>query len=425
MSNPWLDVRITPDGPEISTSVTPQEAAVLMRYANGRDCLEIGSAFGFSAITMARADASSVVAVDSHWNSNSNQWKDTLPVMLSNLDAYGVTGKVTILKLPSEEALPALVKQGKKFGLIFVDADHSREAVLHDVSWAKQLLTEDGVIACHDYGLHGIETVTCAVDDLFPEGPDEFAGTLFVTRLKEKAQISLSGGDLLLIVPSRGRPDNITRLLDAVHSTSRLKTHVRVAIDYDDPESSRYEYAFSRSSKDGDILHYGPRMGLASWTNEIATGKAKDYPYLASVGDDMVPRTPGWDRALVQAIERMGGTGFSYPWDSLREDIPEMCVISSDIVRELGWFCLPDLKHFFIDNVWADLGHGANCIRHCRSIDVEHVHPRAGKATGDKTYTDSSDKLIPDRDAYYRWKRDGRMAQDIKTIAVLREKIAA
>ena len=45
----------------------------------------------------------------------------------------------------------------------------------------------------------------------------------------------------------------------------------------------------------------------------IAVPAAEEYPYLASFGDDMVPRTPEWQKALIEGIERMGGTGFTYP----------------------------------------------------------------------------------------------------------------
>ena len=89
------------------------------------------------------------------------------------------------------------------------------------------------------------------------------------------------------------------------------------------------------------MLEVGPRNGLCGWTNEVAVRRAAEYPYLASLGDDMVPRTKGWDRALVRAITDMGGTGLAYPWDGTREDIPEAVVLSSDIVQALGWMCAP------------------------------------------------------------------------------------
>ena len=124
--------------------------------------------------------------------------------------------------------------------------------------------------------------------------------------------------DLLIVVPSRGRPGNIARLLDAVHATARAVTHVHVAVDDDDPELDRYRYVMEQAAQEGDKLTVGPRKGLTAWTNEIAVPAATEYPFLASLGDDMVPRTPGWDKALIKGIVRMGGTGFVYPFDGVR-----------------------------------------------------------------------------------------------------------
>jgi hypothetical protein len=221
--------------------------------------------------------------------------------------------------------------------------------------------------------------------------------------------------DLLVIVPSRGRPQNIARLLDAVHDTARMDTHVHVAVDDDDPELERYQYVMNQAGRDGDRLATGPRKGLAAWTDQIAVTRAAEYPFLASLGDDHVPWTPGWDRALIRGIAGMGGTGITYPWDATREDIPEAAVMSSDIVQALGWMCLPGLEHWYIDNVWADLGRGAGCLRHLRAVKVEH----AWKA--DQTSRESGEKLTADRDTYYAWRRSDRMTRDIDTVLSLRE----
>ena len=222
-------------------------------------------------------------------------------------------------------------------------------------------------------------------------------------------------GDLLIIVPSRGRPKNIARLLDSVHELKKLTTHVYVATDDDDPDRSHYEYVFDKAQHEGDVLATGMRKGLASWTNEIALEYAGRYQYLASFGDDHVPRTKGFDRALCRGIEDMGGTGFTYPWDGIREDIPEAVVMSSDIVQALGWMCLPSLQHFYVDNVWADLGQSAGCIRHLRAIAVDHVRP-----TGDATYSAASEKLDADRTAYHEWRKN-QMISDVNVITSLRD----
>ena len=88
--------------------------------------------------------------------------------------------------------------------------------------------------------------------------------------------------------------------------------------------------------------------------------------------------------------------------------------MSSDIVRALGWMALPDCQHWYIDNVWADLGRGAGCLRHLRAIAVDH------QWKADQTSKDSGERLAADRDAYYAWRKT-RMAGDVETVAALRE----
>jgi predicted O-methyltransferase YrrM len=177
MHLPWHDTA-PGDGPPISTSVLPAEAAKLAALAAGQYVLEIGSAYGYSAVTMALT-GSPVTAVDPHtWIPGS------LPAMERNLDAYGVQDRVTIVQQPSADVLAALAGDRQNGpGLVFVDGDHSYEAVRADVTGALKVLRPGGVLACHDYG----EDCCCpgvrqALDEIFPGGPDELAGSLFVVK---------------------------------------------------------------------------------------------------------------------------------------------------------------------------------------------------------------------------------------------------
>jgi hypothetical protein len=226
--------------------------------------------------------------------------------------------------------------------------------------------------------------------------------------------------DMLVIVPSRGRPHYAARLVEAVHRTRRAVTHVHVAVDEDDPALPEYRKAM-RCLADGDQFETGEPAGLAEWTNRVAVRAAGEYRVLASLGDDMVPRTPGWDAALIRAIDGMGGTGFAYPWTGTREDIPECVAVSSDIVAALGWMCEPSLKHFWVDNVWADLGRGAGCLRLLRAVAVDHHRALMGKAPADATARSAAKKIPADEAAYQQWRAE-RMADDIAVVRALRER---
>lgn len=226
---------------------------------------------------------------------------------------------------------------------------------------------------------------------------------------------------LLVITPSRERPKSVARLLDAIHDTAKIDTHLHVCVDDDDETLPDYRRVFDHAGGENDVLEIGPRKGLCGWTDEIAIRRAPEYDFLASFGDDMVPRTPGWDFLLTRGITDMGGTGIVYPWDGTREDIPEAPVMSSDIVAELGWMCLPGLKHWYCDDVWGEIGRRAGCLRHLRAVHVEHLHPGSGVTPFDKTNADSSGSLAADRGVYREWRRT-RMDEDVSKIAALRER---
>jgi predicted O-methyltransferase YrrM len=174
MHLPWRDVA-PGAGPAISTSVTDAEAAMLGRLAAGRQVLEVGSASGYSAVVMALAGADHIVAVDPHtWIPGSYE------AMLANLAAYQVTDRVEIIREYSQSALPQLAGEDARFGLVFVDGDHSADAARHDLRWALKLLKPGGVLAVHDY----LEDCCCpgvreAADGMFGEG-GEVTGTLLV-----------------------------------------------------------------------------------------------------------------------------------------------------------------------------------------------------------------------------------------------------
>jgi predicted O-methyltransferase YrrM len=173
MHLPWRGVAPAEGAQPISTSLTGNEAAALAGLATGRDVLEVGSAFGFSACVMALAGARHVTAVDPH------TWLNSHAAMTANLDACGVTGQVTVIRGTSPAALDGL----GPFGLVFIDGDHAAEAVTADVEAARKVLGSGGVLACHDLG----EDCCCpgvraALDALFPAGPSEQVDTLAIYR---------------------------------------------------------------------------------------------------------------------------------------------------------------------------------------------------------------------------------------------------
>jgi len=167
----WRDVA-PGSGPAISSSITQSETAELQRLAKDVSVLEIGSAYGYSAIAMALAGGH-VTAVDPHTGHHS------FGTMHANLGIYRVADRVEVICARSQEALPDLYDRGERFDVIFVDGDHTDAAVEHDVRWAVKLLKAGGVLACHDYDEATCPGVRVALDRLFG-GPGVLTDTLAV-----------------------------------------------------------------------------------------------------------------------------------------------------------------------------------------------------------------------------------------------------
>jgi hypothetical protein len=224
--------------------------------------------------------------------------------------------------------------------------------------------------------------------------------------------------DLLVIVPSRGRPANVARLLKALEHTMRSEGELVLGLDEDDPTLQQTRDAIAAASFPVRV-RVGRRNTWAGWTNDLAVPAADSFAALCSLGDDHVPLTPGWDIRLIDAIRAAGGTGFAYGNDRLQGyRLPTAVVVSSDIVRALGWLCQPSLRHYFNDDVWKSLGEAAGCIRYLPAVVIEHRH-RSRTGHSDATYAEALAYWSADRVAYDTW-REERMAEDVRKITTLR-----
>src|SRR6266498_2091269 len=116
MSLPWRPVPVD-GGPPILTSITEAETAMLAELAaTAGDTVDIGSAYGYSAVVMAKAGAR-VTTIDPHAGENPG----TLDTLMANLQAYQAN-TVTVSVGTSQEVLPRLPLGW--FGLVFIDGDH-------------------------------------------------------------------------------------------------------------------------------------------------------------------------------------------------------------------------------------------------------------------------------------------------------------
>ena len=195
------------------------------------------------------------------------------------------------------------------------------------------------------------------------------------------------GKDVLVIVPTRGRPDASVEFHKEFLAKSMI-SDLMFAIDEDDADSySRIE---------GVLYEVNPRMGMNGTLNYVATKYADKYKYIAFMGDDHRVRTFGWDIVMT---EKMGSLGVAYGNDLIQgQALPTAVLMSSNIIKAIGYMAPPKQKHMYLDNFWLDLGTRLNAIHYLEDVIIEHLHFSVGKSDMDSSYQETNDSAIYNAD---------------------------
>ena len=213
---------------------------------------------------------------------------------------------------------------------------------------------------------------------------------------------------LAILVPTRGRPQNMARLSEALKNTCTSDYHLYVRMDDDD--TAKYP-----AIENGTYIS-GPRVFFAGSVNELASLASVDgFTHIAILGDDVLPETLGWDETMMNAVPDLG---VAYGSDGLEElhgvELPTHVVVPIAMYERLGWIALPALRHLFCDNVWKELGMATNFV-YLPDVKLTHLHRWNKSAPDDKTYQEANDKTKRqiDKEAFELW-RKGKGLRDAK-----------
>ena len=219
--------------------------------------------------------------------------------------------------------------------------------------------------------------------------------------------------DLLLAVPSRGRPQNIRRLVGTLKETCQAETDIVVGLDTDDPALTAYEDALEES-----LTAYVVKPDLhkvTAWTNHLVGKYIDGYQAFGQVGDDNVFKTPGWDVQIMDALEK---TPFAFGNDQYpsREPGTLSCHVfmRTEVVKTLGYFGPPSIAHMYVDVAWYAWGTACG-ITYLHDVLIPHLHYTTG-APHDETYQNSFAGTGADLQAWHAYCRSGQLNADIRKL---------
>ena len=197
------------------------------------------------------------------------------------------------------------------------------------------------------------------------------------------------------ILPTRSRPHNLSRLIDA-YSLTGASTPVELCIDFDDPLREQYE---TMEIPPGWMIEVGHRGPLSAIYNN-AFERHRDAAWFGFIADDVVPTTNAWD---VRLIEAAGSDGMAVPAGGETTGGCPHFVLGGELVRSVGWLSLPGLDRIYIDTVWGDIAKSRGVYREVQDVKLEHHHFSNGKALLDKTYLKS--RKAQDKIIYENWRK--------------------
>lgn len=230
--------------------------------------------------------------------------------------------------------------------------------------------------------------------------------------------------DLLVIIPTRGRPGAVREIVQAWDDTGAT-ADLLFAVDTDDPELAAYKAAAKELSGDQRVRFvFWARKRLCGTLNQAAVKNADSYRFLAFMGDDHRPRPAAmaWDARIRECLS--GGPGIVYGNDLLQgEAMATAVAMTSDIVTTLGYFAPDCLVHLCLDLCWVDWGRGMGRITYLDDMVIEHLHPAAGKAAVDQVYEDcnSPERATADGAAYIDYRDNGGLEADLVKLRKLVE----
>ena len=200
----------------------------------------------------------------------------------------------------------------------------------------------------------------------------------------------------LVILPTRSRPENAERCINALKEHSVMSDF---CIAIDDDQADLYPRL------DGVIYEVNPRLRMNGTLNLVANKYVDKYKTIYFLGDDHLVRTPNWDEYLAGAIATKG-YGLAYGNDLLQGiSLATAVMMSTNIIKAVGYMAPPKLVHLFMDNYWMSLGRKLGTLWYFDKVIIEHLHPVAGKVEWDEQYMEANSTEVSegDRDEFLRY----------------------
>ena len=187
---------------------------------------------------------------------------------------------------------------------------------------------------------------------------------------------------IALMVPTYGR------------SSTYLSEFISSAMEMSSPAISRFLFCVNKNDDETISFlkkkHFGefkcdtiiedlPKINLARYFNMLYD-KAKEYGedcVVSQLGDDMVFRTPGWDKKILETINAYNGVGVF--WCNDDYIAAERCPVNLFVTRKMVEaterpFMCETFEADMIDYIWGKVGKYTRTSHYLPDVHIWHNH---------------------------------------------------
>jgi hypothetical protein len=220
---------------------------------------------------------------------------------------------------------------------------------------------------------------------------------------------------IAVVCPTRNRPQNAERCFSFFKKNSGEMSNFYLIIRKEE------EKIYQNVNSQKIFVSNSPRFGMCDPLNEGVDFilSKNSYDHIFFLGDDHIIKTEKWDEKFLNFLNDK--IGILYGNDLLRgEKLPTACLISTKIIKTLGYMAYPKLCHLYIDNYWKELGIDCNILKYFDDVVIEHLHYKNKKSQIDKNYeiVNSKKMFYDDYLIFEEWKKNNKF-KEVKKIKEL------
>lgn len=204
-----------------------------------------------------------------------------------------------------------------------------------------------------------------------------------------------------ILCPTRKRPQNLVRLVDSIVATVSDINNVELLVYIDEDDEDSVPALQTVAEKINTNAVQGNKLIGSQMYNEL--GKMATGDIIMFAADDMVFKTPNWDRIVESEFDKYEDKIlFVYGEDGFqRGRIGPHGFIHRFWMELVGYVLPPKLASAYTDEWVTELSERVGRRCYMAELNIEHLHPAVGKAPDDETYQKRIE-VAGDIAAYYK-----------------------